>query len=81
MDRRGKDGELMKDYEAYRIEGKNPGIKGIESDADNLQYFIDDEHIGIVIAGIKGKTGLTIPQAKTLCRELPLILEDMGVAM
>lgn len=69
----------MNDLEAYRLENKLP-VYGIQSRENGLKYFYDDERRGIVISGMKGKTGCSIRQAKAICRELPKILEEMGVA-
>lgn len=68
----------MDDLEAYRIENKHP-VYGVQSRENGLKYFYDEERRGIVIAGMRGKTGLDIRQAKALCKELPGILRDMGV--
>lgn len=70
----------MDDLEAYRLENKYP-VYGIQSRENGLKYFYDDEHRGIVISGMKGKTGCSIRQAKAICLELPKILEEMGVSL
>ena len=70
----------MDDLEAYRIENKHPGY-GVQSRENGLKYFYDEERRGIVISGMKGKTGCSIRQAKAICRELPGILRDLGVAL
>ena len=70
----------MDDLEAYRIENKYP-VYGVQSRENGLKYFYDDERRGIVISGMKGKTGSSIRQAKAICRELPEILREMGVAL
>lgn len=69
----------MDDLEAYRLENKYP-VYGVQSRENGLKYFYD-EHRGIVISGMKGKTGCSIRQAKAICRELPEILREMGVAL
>ena len=51
------------------------------SEANGLKYLVDDDRQGVIISGMRGKTGLDIRQAKALCRELPGILEEMGVAL
>ena len=70
----------MDDLEAYRLENKYP-VYGVQSRENGLKYFYDGECRGIVIAGMKGKTGCSIRQAKAICRELPEILREMGVAL
>lgn len=70
----------MKDLEVYRLENKFP-VRGIQSEADGLKYLVDDDRQGVIISGMRGKTGLDIRQAKALCRELPGILEEMGVTL
>lgn len=70
----------MNDLEAYRLENKFP-VRGIQSEANGLKYLVDDDRKGVIISGMRGKTGLDIRQAKALCRELPGILEEMGVAL
>ena len=70
----------MNDLEAYRLENKFP-VRGIQSEANGLKYLVDDDRQGVIISGMRGKTGLNIRQAKALCRELPGILEEMGVAL
>lgn len=70
----------MNDLEAYRLENKFP-VRGIQSEANGLKYLVDDDRQGVIISGMRGKTGLDIRQAKALCRELPGILRDMGVTL
>lgn len=70
----------MKSLEAWRIE-RDYHVRGIESESADLHYFLDDDRQGIVIAGMQGKTGLTIPQAKALAKELPEILQGMGFCL
>lgn len=70
----------MDDLEVYRLENKFP-VRGIQSEANGLKYLVDDDRQGVIISGMRGKTGLDIRQAKALCRELPGILEEMGVAL
>ena len=70
----------MDDLEAYRLENKYH-VYGVQSRENGLKYFYDDELRGIVIAGMKGKTGCSIRQAKAICRELPGILRDLGVSV
>ena len=70
----------MDDLEAYRLENKYP-VRGIQSEANGLKYLVDDDRQGVIISGIRGKTGLDIRQAKALCKELPGILRDMGVSV
>lgn len=70
----------MTDLEAYRIENKFP-VRGIQSEANGLKYLVDDDRQGVIVSGMRGKTGLDIRQAKALCRELPGILEEMGVTL
>ena len=68
----------MGDLEVYRLENKYP-VRGIQSEANGLKYLVDDDRQGVIISGMRGKTGLDIRQAKALCKELPGILEEMGV--
>lgn len=70
----------MNDLEAYRLENKFP-VRGIQSEANGLKYLVDDDRQGVIISGMRGKTGLDIRQAKALCKELPGILRDMGVSV
>lgn len=70
----------MNDLEAYRLENKYP-VRGIQSEANGLKYLVDDDRQGVIISGMRGKTGLDIRQAKALCKELPGILRDMGVTL
>lgn len=70
----------MGDLEVYRLENKFP-VRGIQSEANGLKYLVDDDRQGVIISGMRGKTGLDIRQAKALCRELPGILEEMGVTL
>ena len=70
----------MGDLEVYRLENKFP-VRGIQSEANGLKYLVDDDRQGVIISGMRGKTGLDIRQAKALCRELPGILEEMGEAL
>ena len=70
----------MDDLEVYRLENKFP-VRGIQSEADGLKYLVDDDRQGVIISGMRGKTGLDIRQVKALCKELPGILRDMGVAL
>lgn len=68
----------MTDLEAYRLENKYP-VRAVQSEANGLKYLVDDDRKGVIVSGMKGMTGLSIRQAKALCRELPGILEEMGV--
>ena len=70
----------MGDLEVYRLENKFP-VRGIQSEANGLKYLVDDDRQGIIISGMRGKTGLDIRQAKAICRELPGILRDLGVSV
>lgn len=70
----------MDDLEVYRLESKYP-VYGVQSRENGLKYFYDEERRGIVISGMKGITGCSIRQAKAICRELPEILREMGVAL
>lgn len=70
----------MTDLEAYRLENKYP-VRAVQSEENGLKYLVDDDRKGVIISGMKGMTGLSIRQAKALCRELPGILEEMGVAL
>ena len=70
----------MGDLEVYRLENKYP-VRGIQSEANGLKYLVDDDRQGVIISGMRGKTGLDIRQAKALCKELPGILEEMGVTL
>ena len=70
----------MNDLEAYRLENKFP-VRGIQSEADGLKYLVDDDRKGVIISGMRGKTGLDIRQAKALCKELPGILRGMGYSV
>lgn len=66
----------MDDLEVYRLENKYP-VRGIQSEANGLKYLVDDDRQGVIISGMRGKTGLDIRQAKALCKELPGILRGM----
>ncbi len=70
----------MKDLEVYRLENTYP-VRGIQSEANGLKYLVDDDRQGVIISGMRGKTGLDIRQAKALCRELPGILRGMGYSV
>lgn len=70
----------MGDLEVYRLENKFP-VRGIQSEANGLKYLVDDDRKGVIISGMRGKTGLDIRQAKALCRELPGILRGMGYSV
>lgn len=70
----------MKSLEAWRIE-RDYHVRGIESESAGLYYFLDDDRKGVVIAGMQGKTGLSVSQAKALVRELPEILREMGFCL
>lgn len=70
----------MDDLEVYRLENKFP-VRGIQSDANGLKYLVDDDRKGVIISGMRGKTGLDIRQAKALCKELPGILRGMGYSV
>ena len=70
----------MGDLEVYRLENKYP-VRGIQSEADGLKYLVDDDRQGVIISGMRGKTGLDIRQAKALCKELPGILRGMGYSV
>lgn len=70
----------MGDLEVYRLENKYP-VRGIQSEANGLKYLVDDDRQGVIISGMRGKTGLDIRQAKALCRELPGILREMGYSV
>lgn len=70
----------MNDLEAYRLENKFP-VRGIQSEANGLKYLVDDDRQGVIISGMRGKTGLDIRQAKALCKELPGILRGMGYSV
>ena len=70
----------MRDLEVYRLENKFP-VRGIQSEANGLKYLVDDDRQGVIISGMRGKTGLDIRQAKALCRELPEILRGMGYSV
>ena len=70
----------MDDLEVYRLEHKFP-VRGIQSEADGLKYLVDDDRKGVIISGMRGKTGLDIRQAKALCKELPGILRGMGYSV
>lgn len=67
----------MTDNEACTLEKKYP-VRVIESQVLGLKYAVDDDRMGVLISGMKGKTALDIRQAKALCKELPGILEGMG---
>ena len=51
------------------------GVMGIDSAVSGLVYLIDEDHQGIVIAGYRGMTGLTLRQAHAVATELRGILE------
>lgn len=70
----------MGDLEVYRLENKYP-VRGIQSEANGLKYLVDDDRQGVIVSGMRGKTGLDIRQAKALCRELPGILREMGYSV
>lgn len=70
----------MGDLEVYRLENTYP-VRGIQSEANGLKYLVDDDRQGVIISGMRGKTGLDIRQAKALCRELPGILREMGYSV
>lgn len=70
----------MNDLEVYRLENTYP-VRGIQSEANGLKYLVDDDRQGVIISGMRGKTGLDIRQAKALCRELPGILREMGYSV
>ena len=70
----------MDDLEVYRLENKFP-VRGIQSEANGLKYLVDDDRQGVIISGMRGKTGLDIRQAKALCKELPGILRGMGYSV
>jgi len=70
----------MGDLEVYRLENKFP-VRGIQSEANGLKYLVDDDRQGVIISGMRGKTGLDIRQAKALCKELPGILRGMGYSV
>lgn len=70
----------MGDLEVYRLENKFP-VRGIQSEANGLKYLVDDDRQGVIVSGMRGKTGLDIRQAKALCRELPGILREMGYSV
>ncbi len=70
----------MGDLEVYRLENKYP-VRGIQSEANGLKYLVDDDRKGVIISGMRGKTGLDIRQAKALCKELPGILRGMGYSV
>ena len=70
----------MGDLEVYRLEHKFP-VRGIQSEANGLKYLVDDDRQGVIISGMRGKTGLDIRQAKALCKELPGILRGMGYSV
>lgn len=70
----------MGDLEVYRLENKYP-VRGIQSEANGLKYLVDDDRQGVIISGMRGKTGLDIRQAKALCKELPGILRGMGYSV
>lgn len=65
----------MREDTVYRLETAT-GVLAIDSAADGLCYMADpDDDPRIAIAGDKGITILTVPQAKALIKELPDILE------
>lgn len=70
----------MGDLEVYKLENKYP-VRGIQSEANGLKYLVDDDRQGVIISGMRGKTGLDIRQAKALCKELPGILRGMGYSV
>lgn len=70
----------MGDLEVYRLENTYP-VRGIQSEANGLKYLVDDDRQGVIVSGMRGKTGLDIRQAKALCRELPGILREMGYSV
>lgn len=70
----------MGDLEVYRLENTYP-VRGIQSEANGLKYLVDDDRQGVIISGMRGKTGLDIRQAKALCKELPGILRGMGYSV
>lgn len=66
----------MKDPEMYALSNKIPGLFAIDSEEGGLHYILDEERQGIVISGIKGKTGLTRYQFLALCREVKDIAKE-----
>lgn len=69
----------MTDLEAYRIENKFP-VRAVESKEKGLKYLVDDDQQGIIISGMRGKTGLSIRQFLALLEEGPGIARDhLGV--
>ena len=67
----------MNDLEIYALEKRLP-VQGIESRAAGLKYIMDSERRGLVIAGQRGMTGLSIRQLKALQADLPGLLEMLG---
>lgn len=66
----------MKDPEVYALSNRNPELFAIDSEEKGLNYILDSERQGIVISGIKGKTGLTKYQFLALCREVNGIAKE-----
>ena len=56
----------MGDLEVYRLENKFP-VRGIQSEADGLKYLVDDDRQGVIISGMRGKTGLGILEEMGYC--------------
>lgn len=71
----------MTDLQVYALCNRIPGLLAIDSEVKGLKYIIDGEGQGIVISGMRGKTGLSIARAKAVAVELAQILETMGVAV
>lgn len=67
----------MNDLEIYALEKRLP-VQGIESGAAGLKYIMDSERRGLVIAGQRGMTGLSLRQLKALQADLPGLLEMLG---
>lgn len=70
----------MNDNQAYKLENAYP-VRAIQSEQNGLKYLVDDDRLGVIVSGREGLTGLTISQAKAVCRELPGILEGMGYTL
>lgn len=68
----------MTDLEIYALENKY-GVRGVDSEANGLKYFYDDEKRALGISGRWGMTMLTPVQLAAFAREAQGLLELLGV--
>ena len=71
----------MKKTKACRIERKYAEyeVLGIDSSAEDLVYFVDVDRTGIIVAGKKGMTLLSVQQAKAMAGEIAGIIDMMDL--